>query len=141
VTVAQIIYRMPSGDFLVATEPDRATAWSCDADGRWETSDGTWIEPRRFVIVNGAGELVLTYCAHRSDALDDYLYVQDLYWVSGKQLLSSMLEYGYPGGRYSSRLCSVKVIADGLEAIDPGSDLAARVLASTVTTPGAAPRT
>jgi hypothetical protein len=130
VPVAQRVYRMPSGDFLVATEPDRATAWSCDADGRWEISDGTWIEPRRFVMVNAEGEPLLTYAAHRSDGLDDYLYVQDLYWVSGKQLLSSMLEYGHPFGRYSSRLCSVKVIVEGLEAIDPGSDLAARVFAS-----------
>jgi hypothetical protein len=112
------IYALANGDRLVETGYARSANLHLDkATGRFTLSDGTWIEPRTFVVVDPRGVVIASY-GHpsREFALDDYLYILDVYFVRNSGLFRGTLEIGGPPGNYTARLSQERVEVDGIVA-------------------------
>jgi len=108
-------YRVPNGDRLVEEAHAVSTSLALDAAGRFALSDGTWIEPRTFLLFDSTGKQKAFFGHPREDALDDYLYILDVHYVSDGALRCAMIELGMPHGVWHCVLSMPWVELSGLE--------------------------
>jgi hypothetical protein len=111
-------YRLPNGDRLVDERWVAVTGFSLESDGRLALSDGSFIEPRCFVVTSVTGERKRFYGPPKTSALDDYFYLLDVYYVKGSSLRSAMVELGGPPSKWYVRLSQEQTVIEGL-AFDP----------------------
>lgn len=107
-------YRLPNGDRLVEVARAASMSLALDDVGRFTFSDGTWIEPRTFLLFDAAGKQKAFFGHPREDALDDYLYILDVHYVCDGALRCGMIELGSPGGVWRCTLSTPWVELNGL---------------------------
>ena len=107
-------YRLENGDLLEETGWATSGHFFLDELGRLELTDGGWIEPRTFLLRSALGEMKEQFGFNlRDSALDDYLYVLGVCYVSDGSLWRGMLEIG-GAFRYSLRLATPNLELTGL---------------------------
>lgn len=108
-------YRLPNGDRLVEVALAVSTNLTLDADGRFALSDGMWIEPRKFLLVDPTGKQKAFFGHPGEEAQGDYLYVLDVHYVKDGALRCAMIEIGGPRGVRHCVLSMPWVELGGLE--------------------------
>jgi hypothetical protein len=109
------VYGLPNGDRLIEERWEDVTGFSLDPGGVLHLSDGTFIEPRCFTLLDGKNERKRHFGPPSTSALDDYLYLLDVHYVKSGCLRSAMIEIGGPNQNFSLRLSMGKIVVDGVE--------------------------
>jgi hypothetical protein len=107
-------YDLPDGDRLVEKEWATAAGLELDGEGRFKLSDGNWIEPRSFTVLDAAGRSKMVHGHPRSSALDDYLYVTGVHYVRDGKLYCAMIEVGGRTSVFKARLSMERLVRDEL---------------------------
>lgn len=111
-------YGLPNGDVLVEQSTLTVTWLSLDHCGRLHLSDGSTIEPRTFVLRAANGQERTFYGPPTQSALDDYLYVEGVYYVSDGALHEGVVAIGFfPDGPTCS-LSSSSIRLSDLTSMD-----------------------
>lgn len=91
-------YRLENGDLLEETAWAVSSHLGIDAQGCFALTDGSWIEPRTFVLRSADGMVTRHYGqSSREYGLDDYLYILDVHYVRDGTLWKAMIEMGGAG--------------------------------------------
>jgi hypothetical protein len=108
-------YRLPNGDRLLEERWESVTGFSLDPGGVLRLSDGTFVEPRCFTLFDAKNERKRHFGPPGTNALDDYLYLLDVYYVNGGCLRTAMIEIGGPSQSCSVRLSMEKIVLERVE--------------------------
>jgi esterase/lipase superfamily enzyme len=111
-------YRLPDGTTLEVCGRPSALHLDLDRQGRCQLTDGGWLAPRVFQHKDATGKVIAMYGrSPTTSALDDYLYITDLYYVHDGALYRGGIEAGGAGRVYRVRQMHGDVVLTGLVAI------------------------